>query len=131
MTIYGLANHQKMLGQHEAAESGYRMALAICTSDAVVPSPESRCLLTMIHHALGVLAYEQRRWKSAEEHFQKSLSISVESDNQPRQAESFRFLGRVAARVHDWPRPTRRTNRRWTSMPPWVTASLRPRCASI
>ena len=101
--ICGIADHQEMLGRHEAAEVGYQKALALCTGHTDTPTPENQRFLGMIYHKLGLLAYQQRRWKPAEEHLEKALGIRIEINDRVKQAETLRSLGRVAAKIHNWP----------------------------
>ena len=113
--ICGIADHLVAMGDNKAAEANYREALAI--SPAIQPSSDlpNGWFLGGIYRKLGLLAYQNRQWKEAQENFRQSLAISTDIGDLAGQADAFRDLGRAAARLHDWPQARRRTRKPWRS----------------
>ena len=102
--ICGIAHHQRVLQQYEAADANCRKALVLYSNSPSAASRNNQWAIARLYHELGLVAYEQRRWEPAEEHLQKSLAMMVKMDDRASQANIFDSLGRVAAKLHDWPK---------------------------
>jgi tetratricopeptide (TPR) repeat protein len=94
-----IADHQRWLGQYEAAEASYRRALAAFINAGAAVAAEAAIATT--HHKLGLLAYDQRDWGQAEEHFQESLAFKIKTDDRAHLPAAYHLLARAATRQED------------------------------
>jgi len=97
--IDNIGDHQRWLGQYEAAESNYRRALAILTS-AKTPVVTEAAIATT-HHKLGLLAYDRRDWSQAGEHLKKWLAFEIRTEDRAHLPAAYHLLARVAAKQED------------------------------
>jgi tetratricopeptide (TPR) repeat protein len=93
-----IGDHQRWLGQYDAAEASYQRALAIFVN-AGTTAPEAAIAAT--HHKLGLLAYDRRDWSQAEVHFEKSLAFKTKSDDRAHLPGTYQLLARAATRQED------------------------------
>jgi tetratricopeptide (TPR) repeat protein len=100
--IDDIASRQLSLKQFTAAEVSYRRALEMLERNQ---SPDARTKGRVsggIHHQLGIVAQEQRRWAQAEQHYREALEIKFEFNDRHSQASTYHQLGMVAEEQRQW-----------------------------
>ena len=100
--IDDIAKWQLLLKNYKEAEALYCKALAIWLENKSYKTDEIKKLSASIHHQLGVVAQEQRKWEQAEAYYQQALQISIEYQDRYAQAGTYHQLGTVAQEQRKW-----------------------------
>src|SRR6266851_4154744 len=96
------ANWQFNLKQYAAAETSYQKILQLVPQVAQLDHEEAKRLQAKAYHQLGIVAQEQRQWEQAEQYYQQSFQLKIESNDHYNQASTYHNLGAVAQEQRQW-----------------------------
>jgi tetratricopeptide (TPR) repeat protein len=78
------------------AEAVYRRSLTLIDSFEQHTDQQKGLWKATAYHQLGYVAYEQRQFEQAEQHYQQALALKIKYSDRHGQASTYHQLGRVA-----------------------------------
>ena len=100
--IDDIARRQLLLKQYAEAEMTCQRALRIDEGLTTLDTKLKAIGRACIYHRLGMVSEEQRKWKQAEEYYQKALEIYIEFKDRYSQAGTYGQLGILALVQEKW-----------------------------
>jgi tetratricopeptide (TPR) repeat protein len=102
LAIYRLSNCYLETEQYRLAKESYERVLEILPTIKVLEEREKQGWIASTYHQLGMVAYEQREWEEAKEHYQQALAIKLEFSDRYHCASTYHELGMVACEQREW-----------------------------